>query len=129
MVRPTGDNRHFLSVTVSEPHPALAPPRTYWASVDTGATGCAISPRVVADLALDAVDYAEYSSASESRVQTSRHLVVLRFKLTTGQEAQHTVKVIQMASSTDSLDVVLGMDLISCYRLEIHKGHLTLAQP
>ncbi len=87
-----------------------------------------ISPKVIRALSLPTIDTFEYTSVSESDVETTIHLIKLAFTLTDGQRAEGEVAVGRMEPHPN-YDVILGMNVLSHYRLEIHLGNLTLELP
>ncbi len=86
---------------------------------------CMVSPKVIDALSLTQIDAITYSSASESNVPTTVHLAEFAFKLTNNKTESGQIAVASMETNP-LYDVILGMDILSHYRLEILRGVLTL---
>lgn len=85
-----------------------------------------ISSDVIRELSLPVIDRVAYSSASESNKETSLHFVGLNVDPASRGNDYFAVEVARLGNHPSHFQVLLGMDVLSFYELNIARGEPSL---
>ena len=137
---PIKHNRVFLPVLVLDPERGLVGDwdhHEFVALVDTGATTSMIAQRVVQRLEFAIIGTDKFIPATGVPTETTLHRVALAVPTETehnetSSETTFTIQdgvlVLKMPKPLQGFDVVIGMDVLMDFHIQIHNGVFTISR-
>ena len=125
MILPTGCPGWTVRIAAT----VHAPSHQFVALLDTGASHCCVSPKIVDQLELETLATTGYASASASEVSTTLHKVHLTFTLSNGTEVRiPNLQVTKLGRQPDEFDFIIGMNVLKEFKLVADKGHPSITR-